>query len=315
MITRRDPGTASVPPHLEHRIPTPDGRTLAVAEWGDPDGWPLIALHGGPGSRIWYDADDPGVYARFAVRRITFDRAGWGESTRHAGRTVADDATDVATIADALGIEQFSLTGRSYGGPHSLASAALLPDRVVRCLTVVSVAPFDAEGLDFFDGMNDGNVREFETTLAGDAPLRALLEEQRLETIERLRSGRSDWLGDGYDMSAADRERMDSDRREIADCVLTGLAHGIDGWVDDNLALVRPWGFDVGAIRVPVLLAYGRTDTLIPPAHGDWLAAHIPGAETRVNPGSGHMAGPGDSDRDLAWLRPRQARLREIGPR
>ncbi len=305
MITRHDPGTTSIPGHLEHRIPTSDGRTLAVAEWGDPSGWPLIALHGGPGSRVSYNAEEPGIFARVGTRRITFDRAGWGDSTRHPGRSVADDAADVATIADALGIERFSLTGRSYGGPHSLAAAALLPDRVLRCLTVVSVAPFDGQGLDFFGGMNEGNVREFRTTLAGEGPLRTLLEEQRLDTINRLRSGRWDWLGDGYEMSEADRARMAKDLRSTRDLVLAALAHGIDGWVDDNLALVRPWGFDLGSIRVPVVLAYGRTDTLIPPAHGDWLAAHIPGVESWVDPGSGHMSGPAHAERDLAWLRPR----------
>ena len=82
------------PEHLEHRIKLPDGRMLAAAEWGDPNGVPVIALHGTPGSRIMYWRD-PTIYARFRMRRITFDRPGYGESTRLAGRSIADVVPDV----------------------------------------------------------------------------------------------------------------------------------------------------------------------------------------------------------------------------
>ena len=163
---------------IEHRIDTPDGRVLAVAEWGDPAGWPLIAIHGTPGSRLgrWRD---PGIYERAGVRRITFDRAGYGRSTRRPGRRVADVAEDVRTIADALGIDRFAVTGRSGGGPHTLACAALLPDRVIRCAAVVAVAPFDADGLDWFAGQTPGNVTEGELSLVGEAALREQLEADR----------------------------------------------------------------------------------------------------------------------------------------
>jgi pimeloyl-ACP methyl ester carboxylesterase len=100
-----------------------------VAEWGDPDGSPLITLHGTPGSRLGHWRD-PGIYARYGLRRITYDRAGYGGSTRLAGRTIADVTGDVAAIADALGIGSFAISGGSGGGPHALACAALLGDRV-----------------------------------------------------------------------------------------------------------------------------------------------------------------------------------------
>jgi pimeloyl-ACP methyl ester carboxylesterase len=292
----------SIPRHVEHRVAAPGGRTLAVAEWGDADGRPLVAIHGGPGSRIWYWAEEPEIFERHGIRRITFDRAGYGESTRHPGRSVGDIAADVAAIADALGLEGFVVTGRSYGGPHALACAALLPDRVLRCLATVSVAPFDAEGLDFLAGMNEGNLGEFSATLAGEDRLRPLIEGERTTTMDRLRAGRADYLGDAYEMSDADRDRMASDQQSAADQILAGLSPGPDGWIDDDLALVRPWGFDVADIRVPVVLAYGRHDTLIPPSHGDWLASNIPGAVAWVDEGSGHMAGAAHMERDLAWI-------------
>jgi len=110
--------------HIEHRIRTRDGRTLAVAEWGDPNGVPLFALHGTPGSRVafWHD---PTIYTRHGLRRITLDRPGYGESTRQPGRSVVDIVPDILAIAGALGIGFFAITGGSGGGPHALACAAL----------------------------------------------------------------------------------------------------------------------------------------------------------------------------------------------
>ena len=123
-----------VPEHMEHRLTTPDGRTMAVAEWGDPAGLGLFALHGTPGGRIscW---EDPTIYARHGLRRFTLDRPGYGESTRQPGRSVADIVDDVTFIADSLGVGSFAVTGGSGGGPHALACAGLhaRPRRAMPC--------------------------------------------------------------------------------------------------------------------------------------------------------------------------------------
>lgn len=288
------------PEHLEHRIRTPDGRVLAVAEWGDPDGVALFALHGTPGGRISYWMD-PSIYARHGLRRITLDRPGYGESTRLPGRSVADIVPDVVTIAGELGIGSFAVTGGSGGGPHALACAALLGDRVLRCLANVSVAPFDAEGLDWIAGQAQGNVEEFEASRAGEAAIRVVAERERATTLERLSAGRTDFLGDNYEMSEADQAQMVKHFARIADHMANALVHGADGWIDDDLAFVKPWGFDVGSIGVPVYLSYGRVDTLVPPAHGDWLAAHIPGAFAVVSD-AGHMGDDAEVEGQMAWL-------------
>jgi pimeloyl-ACP methyl ester carboxylesterase len=291
-----------VPAHLEHRLTTPDGRTLAVAEWGDPNGRPLISFHGTPGSRIGYWTPEPEIFARFGLRRFTFDRPGYGESTRLSGRSVADVVPDVVTIAEVFGLRRFVLSGGSGGGPHVLACAALLPDRVERALASVSAAPFDGDGLDFMAGMNEGNVREFGAAVEGEDAVRAHVEPERLTLIERLTSGRSDFLGDDYEMPEADRIQMEKHQRAMAAHLLTGIAPGVDGWVDDDLAFVKPWGFDVASCRIPVVLSYGRHDQLVPGAHGDWLAAHVPNAVAWVDDGTGHMGSDADIERDLAWL-------------
>ncbi|MBI3746889.1 MAG: alpha/beta hydrolase [Chloroflexi bacterium] len=291
-----------VPKHQEHRLATPDGRTIAVAEWGDPKGRPVIGFHGTPGSRIGYWTPEPEIWTRFGLRRFTFDRPGYGESTRLPGRSVADVVPDVVTIADAFGMRRFAISGGSGGGPHVLACAAMLPDRVARALVSVSVAPVDAEGLDFTAGMNDGNVREFGAALEGEAALRAVVEPERRTMIERLMSGRSDFLGDAYEMPEADRIEMARHQAASAAHLLTGIAPGIDGWVDDDLAFAKPWGFDVASCRVPIVISYGRQDQLVPSAHGDWLAAHVPDAVAWVDDGTGHMGNDAQVERDLAWL-------------
>lgn len=273
---------------------------LAVAEWGDPDGLPLFALHGTPGGRIGYWMD-PGIYARFGIRRFTVDRPGYGESTRLAGRTVADIVPDIEAIADALGVGEFAVTGGSGGGPHSLAVAALAGDRVIRCQADVSIAPYSADGVDFLAGMTEGNVIEFGAALAGEDVLRALLVRERSTTLQRLADGRNDFLGDDYVMSESDQLQMARHLTRITHHFENCLAPGVDGWVDDDLAFTKPWGFDVSSIRVPVFLTYGRADTLVPAAHGDWLAAHIPGATVATNEG-GHLGDDSLVERDLAWL-------------
>lgn len=290
-----------IPEHIEHRITLPDGRTLAAAEWGDPDGIPYLGIHGTPGGRIgWWK--DPGIYRRFGLRRITYDRPGYGDSTRHRGRRVIDAVSDIEHLTEALGIDRFLVAGGSGGGPHALACAALLPDRVIRCHASVSVAPFDAEGLDWLAGMTEGNVKEFGAAVQGEDAAREVCNPLRDIGLDRLAQNRVDWMGDDYDLSEADREQMRKHIVRVRAHIANGLAPGVDGWVDDLLVFVQPWGFDVESIRVPVLLTYGRTDVLVPAAHGDWLAAHIPGAEAWVDDESGHMGDDEAIERELGWM-------------
>lgn len=291
----------NTPKHIEHRLKTPDGRTLAVAEWGDPNGTPVVSMHGTPGGRITYWVD-PTIDARHGLRRITYDRPGYGESTRFKGRSVADVIKDVETVTGALGIGRFVVSGGSGGGPHCLAAAALMPDRVIRCLAEVSIAPYPAEGLDWLAGMTGGNVAEFTAAMEGEEPMRRIAERERKTTLDRLRDGRADFLGDSYELSEADKAQMAKHMSLVADQFFNGLAPGADGWVDDMLAFVSPWGFDVGSIRVPTAVKFGRTDNLVPAAHGDWLAAHIPNAVVSADEAAGHGGDDADVERLYSWI-------------
>jgi pimeloyl-ACP methyl ester carboxylesterase len=280
----------------------PDGRTLCFAEWGDPAGFPVVALHGTPGNRLNRHPDSE-QYVRAGARIITHDRAGYGGSTRRPGRSVVDSVEDVAALVDHLGIDRFSVTGGSGGGPHSLAVAARLGDRVVRARCVVGVAPYGAAGLDFFAGMAAMNVAEFGWALDGEDVLVPNIEREHAGMVERVAADPATLLGD-YEIDAVDqavlaRDDMASMLREFGAELGRG---GYWGWVDDDLAFTRPWGFDLSEITVPVEVRYGDKDTLVPAAHGEWLAKAVPGATTFLEQGEGHMGDPDEVFTLTRWL-------------
>lgn len=278
-----------------------DGRTLCFAEWGDPDGFPVFALHGTPGGRLNRHFDES-RYAEAGARVITYDRPGYGRSDRHPGRSVVDCVTDVVAIAEALRIDRFSVTGGSGGGPHALAVAARLPDRVVRARCAVGCAPYPTEGLDWFAGMDPINVTEFGWALEGEATLVPNIERELAEMAARVAEDPSKLLGDDVDLAEADRAVLA--RGEIGAVIreaIEDLARGgAWGWVDDDLAFTKPWGFDVSEITVPVEVRFGVKDVLVPAAHGWWLGEHVPGARVVAEDGEGHL---GDPDRVVELTR------------
>ena len=161
---RRDRrGTRRLAPMTERRRTSPArGRPHAhLREAGDPRGVPVVIHHGTPGSSLLYEPHVRDAEEQRDHPALAYDRPGYGGSTRQPGRSVADCAADVAAICDALGIDRFCTWGISGGGPHALATAALLPERVAAAAALASVAPFDAEGLDFTAGMGELNVESF----------------------------------------------------------------------------------------------------------------------------------------------------------
>ena len=286
----------------------PDGRTLAYATWGDPSGFPVLSLHGTPGCRFnrWPREE---LFAELGVYWVTHDRAGYGRSDRHHGRRVADEAADVAALADELDIDRFGVTGASGGGPHVLACAALLPELVVRAVCVVGVAPLGTPGLeedDWLAGMDPENVKEFRHAIAGEQELAPALESEQKEMEERVAVDPSTVLDD-FELSESDREQLARPEamQIIRESTFEQAANGVGGWVDDELAFVQPWGFDVATISVAVLVCYGLTDVLVPPAHGDWLAANVPGCVVDVETAAGHFGGNPEEQiaSDVRWLR------------
>jgi pimeloyl-ACP methyl ester carboxylesterase len=279
-----------------------DGRTIMFAEWGDLEGAPVFALHGTPGCRLSRHPDQELVRST-GVHVITYDRAGYGGSDRHRGRIVADCVGDVAAIADALGLDRFAVWGGSGGGPHALAVAALLDDRVTRAICDVGVAPFEALGDEWFTDMDAENVKEFGWALEGEDRLRTELEREDKQIRQTVAVDPSKLL-DQFDLPESDRAVLAREDfgEVLRETIVEQSRNGVWGWVDDDLAFIRPWGFDPATITVATQIRYGTSDVLVPPGHGEWIARTVPGAVVKLNE-LGHM---GDPDVDLvdrhAWL-------------
>ncbi|XVU25353.1 alpha/beta fold hydrolase [Actinoplanes sp. CA-054009] len=283
----------------EHVVRT-GGRILAVDAVGAGNGRPVFLLHGTPGSRSG-PRPRPSVLYRQGVRLISYDRPGYGGSSRSPGRTVADAAGDVAAIADHLGIGEFSVVGRSGGGPHALACAALLPDRVLRAAVLVGMAPSDAAGLDWFGGMTDANVRDFRSAGHDDALLVQELRRRAAKVIDDP-SSLLEFLIE--QMTEADRKAVAGVpiRRQLLDAYAEALRDGPGGWIDDVLALRSEWGFALTEIKMPVRLWHGADDNFTPASHTRWLAGQIQSSEVQVQRHTAHFGAVAVLPEILAWL-------------
>jgi len=269
------------------QIAAPDGRSLDVYVAGPPEGDVLVFHAGTPSVPLPY-APMIDLMAERNLRFVGFSRAGYGSSTRRPGRSIADVVDDTTTVLEHLGAERAFIVGWSGGGPHALACAALLPDRVRAAATIAGVAPYDAEGLDYLDGMGAENVEEFNATLESDE---ALLEfKERNWPIFRAVTGDevADSFGDLIDH--VDASSLTGAFAEyIAACTREALRESYWGWFDDDKAFVKPWGFDLHSILVPVHVWQGGHDRMVPYAHGEWCAANIPTAIPHLDPENGHL--------------------------
>ena len=265
-----------------------DGRRLETYVSGPANG-PVLVYHTGTPSGGPLFEQTVAEAAGRGLRLVTWSRPGYAGSTRLPGRSVGDVAGDVAAVLDALGVERCYVAGASGGGPHTLATAALLPERVIAAATIASVAPYQADGLDWMAGMGAENVEEFGAALAGPSALQPYLEQfaDALATITP--DDVADSLGDlipDVDRAALTGEFAAS----TAASLRASVSSGIWGWFDDDMAFTSPWGFDLASIRVPISVWQGQQDRMVPFRHGEWLAAHIPNADARLYPDLGHLS-------------------------
>jgi pimeloyl-ACP methyl ester carboxylesterase len=278
-----------------------DKRKISVDSWGAPNGIPVFLLHGTPGSRNG-PLPRPSVLYRLGVRLISYDRPGYGKSDPQPGRTVADAAADVRDVADFLELDKFGVVGRSGGGPHALACAALLPERVQSAACLVGLAPADAKDLEWFAGMTESNQTEFATADDSREAITAALSEQagkfRAEPDYLLRLLLPKLTG-------AD-QRVVSDvaiRRLLTDTYAEAVKTSAQGWVDDDIALRSPWGFSPADIKAPVLLWHGAEDVFSPVEHTRWLAKEIPHSVADIQSGASHFTAVEILPDALAWVR------------
>ena len=272
-------------------VTTPDGRRLEVLTGGAATGFPLV-LHGGtPSAAATFRPLDEAA-ARAGLRVVTWSRPGYGDSTTRppgADTRVADDVPDTEAVLDALDLDEFVTLGWSGGGPRALACAALLPDRCRAATSLAGVAPYDAEGLAWSAGMAPENVAEFGAAAQGAQVYQEYLEREITPVFRASPDEVATALGEL--VTPVDRAAITGDFATwLSETFSRAGAQGVVGMRDDGLTILRPWGFELADIRVPVSIWQGRQDAMVPFAHGEWLAAHVPGARVHLLDEHGHVS-------------------------
>lgn len=257
-----------------------DGRELGYAEFGDPDGAPVVLCHGFPNSRVFGALFDA-VAREEGVRVITPDRPGVGVSDPAPGRSLTDWPTDVRGLLDTLGVRRTAVLGISGGGPYALATAALLEDRVTRTGVACGVGPMASVG---------PRDRAWYYTARFAPPVSKLALWFLGRQATRDREAFLESLAE--DAAPADQALWTGEVGRIvhASMVESTRHHGLDPLVRETAIYGSPWGFDLADVAVPVYLWYGKADALVPPEMGLYLARELPTAEAHVYPDLGHLS-------------------------
>ena len=265
----------------------PDGRAFEYSANGDAGRELLVCCVGTPSAVVDFPYIADAAAAR-DLRSVICSRPGYGGSTRNAGRAVADAAADTAALADHLGADRFLVAGWSGGGSTALACAALLPDRVRAAVTLAGTAP-PAEAGDVWTTWFSPELVEEIRALRTKPPAELAAEyEQGAKAFAEVTG---EQLTNSDNQSTADKAALIA-VPEVAEWLARSIkkaaASGIWGWLDDDLAWVKQWGFNVADIRVPVIIRHGDEDGFVPIEEGRWLAAHIRGARFDELAGGGH---------------------------
>jgi pimeloyl-ACP methyl ester carboxylesterase len=272
----------------DHVVKGPSGRQLQVLETGDPEGLPIITVHGTPLCRFVFPAHAADADAA-GIRLISYDRPGYGRSTAAPGFRIAETARDVEAIADSLAIPKFAVWGFSGGGAPALSCAALLPNRVVAVASIGGLAPYPSSGWDWFEGMAPANADDFQLLVRD----RGEWERQSLEDWHKAQAQSREEFRYGWVRLCSDRDLLAFSEDLVtffAKSRSEAIQAGAEGWMGDSVAQISPWGFDVESIDVPVQIWHGEEDRFVPPSHGRWLGSRIPQADVHIPSNEGHLS-------------------------
>ncbi|GAA1702320.1 alpha/beta hydrolase [Kribbella yunnanensis] len=273
---------------------------LEYSLYGPTDGFPVMSLGGSPSTR-WKRPEAVEDLAASGLRILIPDRPGYGGSPRRPGRTVADGASDVARLADALGWTTFAVIGGSGGGPHALACAALLPDRVTCCAVVGGIAPLTADGPEPTEDDEAADPRRSLTAwlaVHDPARFRARFAAGAEQIMASVAAGGPEFPpAPGSPPGPPARD----DAAAMARLTATFGSGSADGCLDDNVAFATPWGFELADVRVPTTIWHGTADARAG-RHAVLLTEAIPAAES-IQYDGGHVPPSAAYREILEWLR------------
>jgi len=261
-----------------------DGRALDYISNGSDSKSAILFHHGTPSDcTLW----QKWLNEITSVKAIAASRPGYGLSDRRRGRNVAADIDDQSQLLDFFGIEKFMSIGWSGGGPHAINMSR--EPRSVGAVTLAGVGEWGNSDLDFLQGMGPENHEEFGAALAGQATI----EEWMIKNTPAFKNVTgSDLIASfGGLIGEADKKALTPEVAEQdAASFRRSLSVSYYGWLDDDLAFVQPFGFELSQINKPILVWQGDDDFMVPKSHSEWLAKHIPTAKLNFVPGHGHIS-------------------------
>jgi pimeloyl-ACP methyl ester carboxylesterase len=280
-----------VAPRLDSTITLADGRRLAYAEWGDPNGKPLFFFHGSPHSRLFCPDERATVAA--GVRVISVDRPGIGRSDVLEARRLGDWPADVIALADSLGLDRFAVVGWSAGGPYAAACAALISPRLTGAAVVSTrhLSQYNfVERPESYEELDSDDRATYDLAQKDPTAAAELAAQQNAELVAMLKENPESFTGPA--------EQPEGDRWFFADQTIArpfyaamseSVRQGADGFRWEMIDGWLPWGFRLDSIPMRVHLWHGEQDPRVPRRHADFTASRIPDCVLTVWPDVGHF--------------------------
>jgi pimeloyl-ACP methyl ester carboxylesterase len=288
-------------PIREHRVAVTHDRHLGAAEFGDPDGFPVLWFHGTPGGRMQVPPDAPASAAKRGLRLFGVERPGTGYSTPHRYESVREFAADIGALADGLGLTKLAIAGLSGGGPYAIACAHGLPDRVVAAAVIGGIGPVSGPDAVPGHGRTLARLHAFASLIA--APTGRILP-----TLVRPFIPHAHLAVRAFSVIAPEADKPILLDPAFESVLVGDILHvmdgGLAGALHDFRLLSRDWGFRLRDVRVPVHFFHGDADDFVPEAHGRHLASAVQRGTLTILRGGGHLAGYVDAARVLDVLLP-----------
>lgn len=290
-------------PRAEGRFFLPDGRRLGYAEFGDPTGSVVLWFHGTPGARRQFPMVGRRAAMRLGLRVVVVERPGSGLSDRHAYSAMADWASDMACVADALGAERLGVVGLSGGGPYALACGAVDPLAARVAAVAVLGGTVPSVGPDAIAGTVADVARRFAALVSELRRPLALMATGLLSPLVPF----GHYAMQAYSKLSPPGDRLVFSDPEIEgmfiDDILQCMNGGFQAFIDDARLFGRDWGFRLAEVQVPVRWWHGDADPIVSLAAAEEAVSRLPDAELLLLPGKSHLGGFAQADEVLEFIR------------